>query len=327
MSESFNRNNNIDFLKGIFVLLVILTHSKIDNSFYQNIIFPYIVNIAVPGFMFVSGYVRAESFNRKNINNLIDAYNLKLLFNNVLRLLIGFVPIFVLEEIISFINDKGQPLKYYLYTLYMDFIDGGHGPGSYYFPLMVQFVFIFPILYFLIKRFRKSGLISCFVLNVAYELIKYYMGLDGLVYKRLIFRFIFIIAYGIYIGLYKDNINRYVHFLCLLVGICFIFVTQNLDIGIFFINYLSDVSVFACLYFAVILIILVNGKYSNTFIERLGQASYSIFLVQMFYFRYIHIELNDVVLVIVNFVICIGFGLLYYCFESRAYGLVRKIMK
>ena len=327
MSESFNRNNNIDFLKGIFVLLVILTHSKIDNSFYQNIIFPYIVNIAVPRFMFVSGFVRANSFNRKNINNLIDAYNLKLLFKNIFRLLIAFVPIFVLEEILLFINDKGQPLKYYLYTLYMDFIDGGHGPGSYYFPLMIQFVFVFPILYLIIKKYKKRGLIGCFVLNVVYELIKYYIGLDGLVYRRLIFRFIFIIAYGVYIGLYRNNINRYIHYLCLFVGICFIFVTQNLNISIFFINYLSDVSVFACLYFAVILIVLINGKYNNAFIEKLGRASYSIFLIQMFYFRYIHIELNDVLLVLVNFIVCIAFGLLYYIFESKAYSIMIKKIK
>ena len=52
-------NRTIDFLKGISILLVLITHYAWTEEQRLNILFPYAIDMTVPVFMVVSGYVGA----------------------------------------------------------------------------------------------------------------------------------------------------------------------------------------------------------------------------------------------------------------------------
>jgi len=319
MSELKQRDNILDFIRGICVLFVIITHFEYSFDAYHKLLFPFWIDIAVPGFMFISGYVRSNSYKNRDIDLLKQAYDIKLLIKNILRLTIPFLFIFILEEIIIFSKQAIQPAKYYIYTLIIDFLEGGHGPGSYYYPVMIQFIFIFPLLYFLIKRYKQKGLFISFVLNILYELIKYLINLNFSIYRLLVFRYIFIISYGIYLGLNKKNdIKKPLRLISFILGLVFIIYNEYIGLDNSFINYYPNTSLIACLYFAEILSILIeNLKFKNKFLELLGKASYNIFLVQMFYYKYISIDLSKTFLFVLSFIICLCFGLLFYYLEKR----------
>ena len=52
MSVVLNRNRNLDFLKGLMIILVIITHSSFAMSYrIDSPFFPVVVDMAVPVFM------------------------------------------------------------------------------------------------------------------------------------------------------------------------------------------------------------------------------------------------------------------------------------
>ncbi len=58
------RIHSIDFLKGICILFVIITHSNFTD--YQRLIFgfPFWIKMAVPIFMIMSGYTMYTSYEK-----------------------------------------------------------------------------------------------------------------------------------------------------------------------------------------------------------------------------------------------------------------------
>ena len=66
------RDNNIDAIKGVAILLVIIGHILqyilYSDSFDQNIFFRIIYSFHMPLFMFVSGYVIPLSHNIQDLN-------------------------------------------------------------------------------------------------------------------------------------------------------------------------------------------------------------------------------------------------------------------
>ena len=59
------RNQFIDVIKGICILLVILTHFDWIEAERLKCFFPYWMNPAVPIFMIISGYVFTESYKKR----------------------------------------------------------------------------------------------------------------------------------------------------------------------------------------------------------------------------------------------------------------------
>ena len=65
---------------------------------------------------------------------------------------------------------------------------------------------------------------------------------------------------------------------------------------------------------------------SKSFVK-VGQASYHIFLVQMVYFWAVASRLSEmpiVVYVIINIIVCIVIGLLFFEFENNVRSLIKK---
>ena len=85
MSNKSNRNHFIDLLKGICIVFVIVTHFNWSDDEKLTYYFPYWLNMAVPLFMIISGYVYAFSYRK---NKILLQLMLSMLFFPTWKLLI-----------------------------------------------------------------------------------------------------------------------------------------------------------------------------------------------------------------------------------------------
>lgn len=74
---AIGHNKTIDFIKGICILFIIITHFIWDDNERLRYLFPFYIDMAVPIFMIISGYLNALSFNGKNMSKISDAYTIK----------------------------------------------------------------------------------------------------------------------------------------------------------------------------------------------------------------------------------------------------------
>ena len=137
------RNHTIDVLKGVCIIFVIITHCNFSDSQRLWLLFPFWIDMAVPIFMFVSGYLWALSYKKHKLNDLKSCYNRELIIKKLFRFILPFLIAFFVEETLLIIYNKSFGIKNFL----LDFICGGVGPGSYYTPLMIQLILLFPLIY------------------------------------------------------------------------------------------------------------------------------------------------------------------------------------
>lgn len=322
------RNSLIDILKGICILFVIFTHYNWTMDTRLGMFFPFWIDMAVPVFMVISGYVNAKSFESKGIDSIEEAYQKTLLITKLLRFLVPFVIAYGLECMIQILCHR-----FTVASFVKDFFHGGYGPGTYYFPVMVQFVFIYPVIYFIIKKHGLKGLILCFAINLAYEFLQRISYVPKELYVLLSFRYISVIAFGTYFALNPDdNIKWFIKVLIGLIGVLFIILVEYTSYTPKIFVYWTRTSCMATLYIFPICSFLLKSRqkeFKCRLIELFGKASFNIFLVQMVYYWhfsgkvYNHTS-NVVIRIILNFVICLVGGISFYLVENKLTGMLIK---
>lgn len=202
------------------------------------------------------------------------------------------------------------------------FLEGGFGPGSYYYPIMIQFIFVFPLIYFVVKRYNTFGLFLCGFTNAAYELMKWGYSMNEGCYRLLLFRYILLIAFGVY--LYENRgakLRTRWGVLSCSIGILFIVWTQYLHHVPKSLYYWTATSWIAALYIMPIAAILLKLNLKNKFLETLGKASFNIFFVQMVFYTsavcYVYDRIEHTLLqLLVCLVVCITVGWIFYKVET-----------
>lgn len=220
------RNNSIDVIKGVAILFIIITHYLWSDVERLTLLFPYWIDMAVTIFMVISGYLYAKSYESKKIDTFEKAYEVKGILEKILRFTIPFMMAFVIEVIFTEVVYSGGG-----YNWGLVFLQGGLGAGSYYYPIMIQFIFLFPIIYFIVRRYLFKGLLICLGMNAVYELLHWAYGMPEECYRLVAFRYIFVIAFGVFLN-YKDYCTDkekeiYKKFLLVffIVGALFIYLT------------------------------------------------------------------------------------------------------
>lgn len=313
------RNHFFDIAKGIAVLMVIVTHYSWSESERLQYLFPFWISMAVPVFMIISGYLSAASFERNQINRMDEAYAPSMLMRKFIRytipFLIAYMTELVFDSVVHGVPSIGKMIK--------NGIKGGiGGAGTYYYPILVQFIFVFPVIYFIIKK-KKHGLIICFLMNVGYEVIATVCNMPYRYYRLLIFRFIMLIAYGCYLSLYAGNQLGRKNWVLFIGGITFIVLQCYLGIRLPIISHLEKVCVFAVIYFLPVFSFLMEHMKNVKcwIMELLGRASYHIFFTQMVYYTYVSKRIaksmpNRAWHLCFNIIFCVLVGLLFYYVES-----------
>lgn len=78
--QTDRRYHSIDFVKGICILFIIITHYTWEEAERLKYLFPFWIDMAVPIFMVVSGFVYTKSFQKNHINTIENAYRVDSFF-------------------------------------------------------------------------------------------------------------------------------------------------------------------------------------------------------------------------------------------------------
>lgn len=329
MNDSTKRNQTIDLVKGIAIILVLITHYEWTAEQRKNPIFPFIINMAVPIFMIITGYVYSLSMHRKGISSLNCAYRWPSILKRFVRYTIPLLFVIGWELVDPHYTLSKAPLDLLRWC-----IDGTTGKGNYYYPIMLQMIFVFPVIYFIIDRNKEKGLWICFAINAIYEILAwaYYLNLDT--YRLLVFRYLFLIAVGVYA--YKGyKIKLLVGIVMTAVGMAFIalviyggYKPTILNATWASTNFISGMLI------APLMIWVLQKKVKVHFkvLSIIGRASYHIFLVQMMYYLGYYADMyslaqgKDTIHLILGILICLVVGIAFYYIEKPIQDwLQRKI--
>lgn len=318
-------NKNIDIMKGIAIIFVILIHSFKDHTI-KAIGGPYYLLQAVPVFFIISAYNQSQSYERRRLTSLTSFYSPSLLIKKYYRLIpIAFL-IYLLQTFSQLDNHS-----FFFYLI------GRGGYGGYYISMMIQAIVVLPLLYWLAnKTSAKTMLTLSFSFNLLFELYSYFIGIPGSLYRLLIFRYLFALALGVWY--FFDNKQPYTKpfiKISALFSMIYLFLVHYLEIPVPLYSFTTSwkgqdpLSFFYALeIFHLLLTSLYSVKWTSlkNLIAYLGKRSYSIFLVQMLYFWLIafYVEWPEY-LFCLDIIVCCVLGSLLFKLENRfVSGKIKK---
>lgn len=351
------RNRFIDLAKGIAIILVLFNHYEFSpKSIFSTHIYYWIVCMAVPVFMLCTGYVTAASYSSKNVA-VRQAYSKEALVPKLCRYVLPVLWFYVAETVLTFIFQKTGYLDY-IGTLdfpYRDgygkkmtllgsiifFFAGGRGQhGTYYFPVIMQVAFMIPLIYAAVKKW-KWGVWLCFGINLALEILKNPLasllvsfGISSKVpygaYRLLAFRYIFIIALGCYVYLYRDRLGKWYKWAVFAaIGAVYIYLVNYEITNRLIFTYWHRTAMPVAFFVAPAFVLGIKylAKVRFTPLEELGKASYHILMVQILYYNFFaplvwtapkNVIPNAFVGMLISLVVCLAGGYGYY----KLYGFV-----
>lgn len=313
----------LDYLKAACVMLVIITHYEWTDK--HSPVFTMFINMAVPVFMIISGYNFAMSNKKKTDGRFVHMYSGKIILPKLMRFLEPFFFICLVEIGLLLMENKSINLP-------RIFLLGAYGPGSYYVPLMMQLLIIFPVIYKLVEWDAMRGLFVTGMMNLLYEMAIVVWDVEKYYYRLCIGRYLLLIAFGCYLYLHPERrLKKWEIAGMLTIGLGYIVLVLQLRRHSILFPYWTPTAMPIAFYIFPIVLLLFREFYHihikggiGRLLSTIGQASYHIFLVQMVYY---HFELGGKIMkqvwylaVPYNLVITIGVGLIFYRLESKYVG-------
>lgn len=314
------RNEFLDVLKGIAMLFILITHYDWSETERLKYFFPYWIDMSVSMLMVISGYVYTKSYKYKEICSFKVAYSIKNISKSIIRYTVPFIFAYIIECVVFEI--MGIEVNYLFF-----FLRGADGPGSYYYPIMMQFIFVFPVIYFIVDTYRFKGMLMCLGINAVYELLQSAYGMNEECYRLLLFRYFFLISVGCYLNYYEEEkeemqkVSKWLVGISALVGGMYIWLVCYTEYTPTVLVYWTRTSFLASLYILpIISVAILRGKWSCKPLEILGKASYNIYLVQMVVYLGESLIYALISSRIMQFVFCITLslvgGLVFYLVEQ-----------
>lgn len=329
----------IDYLKALCVVFVIITHSDFLNDAMldkSGLFYLLLVNKAVPVFMFLSGYVFV--FGTKN-KTFSEQYAPKKLIAKLLRLTVPTVIAYAVFVCLKFIS--GAPMG--PWQIVRTFLAGDYGRGSYYYALMVQFVFIAPLMYYAVRKYAHWGVVMIGAVNFLHEVLWTALDLPYGIYRILIFRYLLVIAFGMFTATLKDKKLKPVCVATMAaVGLIYILLPYFTDYEykIFTVKPWNNSGMMSAFYVMAVMYVLFKlfGKakekgFISRVIAQTGQASYHIMYTQMMYFVVrpaIDQRIIDITLLplwsqyVVDIVVSVVLGLVFCVVDDKIFAKFYK---
>ena len=299
----FNKTSyapQIDYIKGLCILFVILTHC-ISREELGYMLFPYWGDTAVPIFLIIQVfhyYKKGVSFRMPSVVKL---------WKRILR------PFFIMIALMFLVQ----------YFIYYDTTEGlfspsfywdRRGPGSYYIFIYLELAIVIPLFAPLFKKLPVKWLFVIFVIiSQIVELIFSVTQCPDNIYRITFFRYTFLIFIGFLLATKGLELNR----LTILGGIIsmvflYLFVYTEIDMEPFFCTHLSiwPLCHWVCyIYIAYFFLAFLKYTYTRfrryssitTYIEKIGKYSYEIYLFQIFYYATLSIFVGKALSFIGNY--------------------------
>ncbi len=311
--QKSTRNENIDILKALMALMIIITHSAFASYYRENPFFPLVVDMAVPVFMIVSGYVNTQVYRN-------DYYSQKTLFRKICRIIIPFLPIAVLE--IAYWSYK----KIALTGLVANIIFQAYGPGGYYPIIMIEFIVVFPIILKLSEN--KTGCVTVLAIDVIFEIISTYGSkIEGTlgtivisIHRMCIFRYLGFILVGVLLYKNKDKVKIKTVIVLAMTGLFAVWMLDYIIDSYIIFGLWRSTSlpvVLWALSWVMLVLIMPQSEGKGRIVKRIGRSSYCIFLVQMIYYYAISEGIFVEPKLLVSVIICTVIGVLYSTLDEK----------
>lgn len=315
-----------DFWKGICILFVIITHSAWTDEERLRYLFPLYIEMAVPLFMIITGYLNAKSFHKNNVNTLEMAYEKNQIKRKFLKYSVPYLCVWGLESILFLV--KKITFKEWVLSVFV----GGYGPGSYYYPVLIQLIFIYPIIYFIVVKYKEKGMYGVLLGELLCEIIKIPWNIAASTYRLMILRYIPLLAFGTYIYLYgKEKLKPVFLYVCGGLGFAFIAATQYWGYKPQILFWWTGTSSLATLFIWPLFYLIMKKQdlFHNKVLELIGRNSYHIYLIQMVYFYfgipgYLSILAEGKWIVCINILVCVIGGIVFAFVNSDS---LTKIME
>lgn len=302
----------IDFMKGICIMWVVLTHS-IPYELKQLIGFPLWGAQAVPMFLLIQSY---HYFKHKELPSI----HWMKLFRRIILPFVAVEAVIALSIFIASLCGSGGLMA----SLRALIASGGVGPGSYYVWIYLQFALILlPLFGRLQKKVHLSSIVWAIIfilISEGLEILCSFWHPDGKIYRLLSFRYIFLIYGGYLWAKHGVKCNWYTIALSLF-SIVMIILLQYRNFTLEPLIYDTTWRYFHWFcYFWVIfaLTTIVNALYNiqrerkiTEIIKAAGRYSYQIFMVQLMVFYWFPSEINSWVYMIATTILSIVPVLVY----------------
>ena len=328
------RYSQIDFVKVIAIISVILLHEMPRDVLISCFAIFHIWQ-AVPVFMVMAGFTSSLSAYRDQVTTLSSHYNYYRISRRLSRILLPFTFIWFLQVVIVLSSSGEIIFKKIIYG----WLTGGYGPGSFFIPVIVQHLLLFPIIFALDKAIINVPLriraLIWFTLSVLLEIVCVIIVVPDWIYRLLYIRYVFAVVLGMWI--WQETPGKRDSILLVLFSLLYI-----TGVGYFNIKTLVFLDIpwggqHAPAYFYSCFVIICLWHYSSNFpsifhpLLIIGEASWHIFLIQMVYFwgcrKYLGNYLDFGVLsVTLSIFICVTVGVLFFQVEQYTRMVIsRKI--
>lgn len=300
-------NPRIDIIKAFAIISVVILHS-LPLLVHYKIFSLFHVMQAVPIFYVLLGHNSGSSKRELCIKEYF--------FKQFRRIIMPFLFVFVVSVLIGF--HKGS-LDFGWLTLfgYLPYT----GPGNYFVSVMLQFIFIFPLLNYGYKKNPWLVLFLSIILNVIFEFIAKHFEFSSYVYNASIFRSLSAIVLGLWIIGNYDIRKNYFMVCGSILSILYLLFVHLGSKSFSFIGTQNSLS-----YFYPALLVMLGLKYLPVYSGRIykflcmtGKASYHIFLTQIAWFMIAPLfpqKLQFTILAF-NVVACLVLGCGFYWIDNK----------
>lgn len=210
--EINGRQQELDFIKGVAIMSVILLHS-LGSSTLDSIYYSIHIGQAVPLFIFITFLLSFKYLKNNGDVRWFSSNRLRKLFK---RIVFPILLINTIQIIISYVIMGGRSVIHNMIR------DGGLGPGSYYIWVYLQLWMLIPIIYRILNIHRYLGILIISLVCVILNILISYAGFSDNIYRLLCSRYIFLsVIAWLFLMKYNESILRILGILSLLYIVFF----------------------------------------------------------------------------------------------------------
>jgi peptidoglycan/LPS O-acetylase OafA/YrhL len=294
--KSHYRLLQIDIMKGLAIVSVIVLHSVLNQQVLMHTFSALFIWQAVPVFIVILALNASMSFRRKGYTSLRELYSKSYVMNRFERLVFPTLLIFVLLLFLGLAETHVTGVNH-VYLGYLTLI--GYLPirelGNFFVTVVLQFVVLFPLLFYFYARRPKLTVLTCFSVDLLFQFVAplVFASVADFLYEGSIFRFLSAIALGLWISDDLDLFSRRNRFILAGAAVGFIYLV-SVSLSLYTFPFFLWTIQSPWTFFYAALLVLVGIKYLpespvNRFVAttaHAGRLSWHIFLVQMIYFEF-----------------------------------------
>lgn len=201
-TKKFSNILQIDIIKGLAIISVILLHTIPENILIKTFSVFYIWQ-AVPIFLIIMGITLNISLSRKVHTNILQIYK-QYILSRVKRLIPPFAIIFLISLCWGIYHNN-----FYIGWFSLIGLLPVSGHGNYFISLLFQFMFVAPLIFLVYKKSPKLMLIIMFSIDILFQLIAPHISIFKVypyLYSACILRYFSAIALGLYVS--EELLNR-----------------------------------------------------------------------------------------------------------------------